>query len=169
MRLRAAQAAVPPDLDELAEELDDVVAGLNSAFDELGEHARGIHSAFLAEGGLPPALRSLARRSTIPVELDVRTRVRLPGQIEAARYYVVSEALANAAKHAEAPAGVVDIEAASGVLHVSVPDDGMGGAVFARGSGVVGLKDRVEALGGRTSLTSPRGRGTVVEVELPLT
>jgi signal transduction histidine kinase len=169
LQLRAAQAAVPPELDALAAELDGVAAGLNDAIDDLREFARGIHPAILAEGGLAAALSTLARRSAVAVALDVRMRERLPEPIEVGAYYVVSEALANAAKHAEASSAVVDVEAHDGVLRIAVRDDGVGGADFAHGSGLVGLKDRVEALGGRISLESPRGAGTCVEVELPVT
>ena len=167
LRLRGAQAAVPPELDELAAELDDVVRGLNIALDELREFARGIHPAILAEGGLVPALKSLARRSALPVDLTIRVDERLSEPIEVAAYYVVSEALANAAKHAQASAVVVGVEVDDAVLRVSVRDDGVGGADFVPGSGLVGLRDRVEALGGRISLESPPGAGTSVEVELP--
>jgi signal transduction histidine kinase len=169
LQLRAAQAAVPPELGELAAELDGVAAGLVGALDELHEFARGIHPAILAEGGLAPALRTLARRSAVAVALNVRVHGRLLEPIEVGAYYVVSEALTNAAKHAGASYAAVEVEAVDGVLRVSVRDDGVGGADFAHGSGLVGLKDRVEALGGRLSLESPRGAGTSVEVELPLT
>ena len=168
LQLRAAQAAVPSDLDELARELDDVARGLTGALDDLREFARGIHPAILAEGGLGAALKSLARRSAVPVVLEMRTDARLPEPVEVATYYLVSEALANTAKHAEASAVVVGVETTDGVLLVSVRDDGIGGAGFVPGSGLVGLRDRVEALGGRVALESPRGGGTAVEVELPL-
>jgi signal transduction histidine kinase/uncharacterized protein len=167
LQLRAAQASVPPDLGELAAELDGVAAGLNGALDELREFARGIHPAILAAGGLEPALRAVARRSPIPVELDVRTG-RLPEPVEVAAYYVVSEALTNAVKHAQATTATVHVEAGEGVLRVSVRDDGAGGAKFAAGSGLAGLRDRVEALGGQTVLESDPGRGTSLSVELPL-
>ena len=111
LQLRAAQAAVPPELDALAAELDGVAAGLNDAIDDLREFARGIHPAILAEGGLAAALSTLARRSAVAVALDVRVRERLPEPIEVGAYYVVSEALANAAKHAEASSAVVEVEA----------------------------------------------------------
>jgi signal transduction histidine kinase/CHASE3 domain sensor protein len=168
LQLRSAQAGVPPELVELRAELDRVAAGLVRAQDELREYARGIHPAILAEGGLRSALRTLARRSTVPVELDVRAERRLPERIEVGAYYVVSEALANAAKHANASRVAVEVEAADGALRVSVRDDGDGGADFTRGSGLVGLKDRVEALGGRISVESARGEGTAIAVELPL-
>ena len=169
LQLRAAQEAIPPDLGGLASELDGVAAGLNDVLDELREFARGIHPAILAEGGLTAALSTLARRSAVAVALDVRVHERLPESVEVGAYYVVSEALANAAKHAEASAAVVEVEALAGVLRVCVRDDGVGGADFAHGSGLVGLKDRAEALGGRIRLDSPRGGGTTIEVELPLT
>jgi len=168
LQLRAAQAVTPPDLDELVGELDDVVRGLNVTIDELREYARGIHPAILAEGGLAPALKSLARRSALPVELDVRAEKRLPQPIEVAAYYIVSEALANAAKHAEASSAAVEVEAADDVLRVFVRDDGVGGADFGRGSGLVGLRDRVETLGGRLTLHSELDAGTSIEVKLPL-
>jgi signal transduction histidine kinase len=169
LQLRAAQAAVPPEVGELGAELERVTAGLTSTLDELREYARGIHPTILAEGGLGPALKSLARRCPIPVALDVRTEGRLPGQVEVGAYYIISEALTNAAKHASASEVVVSVEAITGVLRVSVHDDGTGGADFSRGTGLVGLKDRVEALGGRISLHSPRGAGTTLRADLPLT
>ena len=168
LRLRAAQVSVPQELDRLAQELDDVALGLTSAIDELREYARGIHPAILAEGGIGPALRTVARRSSVPVVLDMRTDGRLPEPIEVAAYYVVSEVLANAAKHAGASVATVDVETVDDVLRIVARDDGVGGAEFARGSGLVGLRDRVEALGGRMSLESPRGEGTTIEVELPV-
>ena len=168
MQLRAAQATVPPDLPDLAAELDRVAAGLNSAFEELHELARGIHPPILAEGGLGPALRMLARRSTVPVDLDVHTADRLPEPVEIGAYYVVSEALTNVAKHAHATTVAVEVEADAEALHVCVRDDGAGGAVFGPGSGLVGLKDRVEALGGQVTLQSGVGAGTSLSVELPL-
>ncbi|UWP80196.1 AAA family ATPase [Dactylosporangium fulvum] len=172
LQLRAAQAALPPELDALATELDRAVTGAAGALDELREISRGIHPAILSEGGLGPALRSLARRSPIPVDLDIRTQRRLPEQVEVSAYYVVAEALTNAAKHAHASAVTVTVEAdtadtAGAVLRLAVRDDGVGGADFARGTGLVGLKDRVEALGGRIVLHSPRGEGTSLRVELP--
>jgi signal transduction histidine kinase len=168
LQLRATQASVPSGLYELAAELDRVAAGLNGALDELREFARGIHPAILAEGGLGPALRTLARRSAVPIELNVDTESRLPQPVEVGAYYIVSEALANAAKHSKASTVAVDVASADEVLRVQVRDDGVGGAGFARGSGLVGMKDRVEALGGRIVLTSEPGSGTTLFVELPL-
>jgi len=169
LRVRAAQAAVPPDLPGLAAELDHAAAELTGAMDELRDFAQGIHPAILAGGGLGPALRNLARHSTVPVDLDVRTTGRLPERVEVAAYYVVSEALTNAAKHGHASSVTVRVEAASEVLRVRIRDDGVGGAQFGRGSGLVGLKDRVEALGGGITLQSEPGAGTLLSIELPLT
>jgi signal transduction histidine kinase len=168
LQLRAAQAAVPPGLDELAAELDHVAVELDGALEELREFARGIHPAVLAEGGLGPALRTLARRCAVPVELEVGTQARLPERVEVTAYYVVSEALTNVAKHADASVARVDVEAGGGVLRVCVHDDGVGGADATRGSGLVGLKDRVEAVGGTLRVESPPGQGTRLQVELPL-
>jgi signal transduction histidine kinase len=169
MQLRAAQASVPPGLDELRAQLDDAVDEVTGALDELRETARGIHPAVLAEGGLYPAVRALARRSPVPVDLQVRVDGRLSEQVELAGYYVVAEALTNAAKHAHATAVTVTVEADATVLRVEVRDNGGGGADFARGTGLVGLKDRVEGLGGRILLHSPHGAGTVLRVRLALT
>ncbi|WP_238005413.1 AAA family ATPase [Dactylosporangium sp. AC04546] len=171
LQLRAAQAALPPELDTLAAQLDRAVAGARSAVEELREISHGIHPAILTEGGLGPALRSLARRSPIAVDLDLRAVGRLPEQVEVSAYYIVAEALTNAAKHACASSATVTVEVdtARTLLRVAVQDDGVGGADFALGTGLVGLKDRVEALGGRIVLHSPRGTGTSLCAELPLT
>ena len=167
LQLQAAQAALPPALTELKAELGQVMAGLNDTFEELREYARGIHPAVLAAGGLAAALKALARRSPVPVELDVQTGTRLPERAEVTAYYVVSEALANAAKHAKASAVRVAVDVADGVVRVSVCDDGVGGADPARGSGLVGLKDRVAAVGGTLTVHSRRGQGTRLTAELP--
>jgi signal transduction histidine kinase len=168
LQLRAAQVAVPPELAELAAELNRVAAGLTSALDELREMARGIHPAILAEGGLAAALKTLARRSSVPAELDVRAKGRLPGRVEVTAYYVVSEALTNTAKHANASAVHISVEALDGVVRLSVRDNGIGGADPTRGSGLVGLKDRVEATGGTLIVQSRPGEGTRLLVELPV-
>jgi len=168
LRLRVARAVVPPDLGELAKELDSIGAELTGALDEVGEIARGIHPAALAKGGLRAALRALARRSPIRVDLDLRLERRLPEHAEVSAYYVVAEALTNAVRHARASAVSVEVETVGEILHVLVRDDGAGGADFTGGTGLVGLKDRVEALGGRIFLDSPRGAGTTLRIELPL-
>jgi signal transduction histidine kinase len=167
LELRAAQASLPSELGEQRAELSRVVEGLMAVLDELREISSGIHPAILSEGGLAPALKTLARRSPIPVLLDVHVDARLPESVEVAAYYVVSEMLTNAAKHAHASSVHVQVAGADGVLHVSVRDDGVGGADPARGSGLVGLRDRVEALGGTVEVESPRDAGTAIEVALP--
>jgi signal transduction histidine kinase len=169
LALRAAQTAVPPQLGGLEGELTNVAEGLANVLDELREMARGIHPAILAKGGLGSALKTLARRCPVPVELDVRAQARLPERVEVAAYYVVSEALTNAAKHAHASVVNVEVETVEGALRLRVRDDGVGGADPGRGSGLVGLKDRVEALGGTLTVQSPAGAGTALRVELPLT
>ena len=134
----------------------------------LREISHGLHPAVLTESGLRPALRALGRRSAVPVRVHVQLPGRLAEPLETAAYYTVSEALSNAAKHARASAAEVEVTADDGVLRVRVGDDGRGGADFGRGSGLTALKDRVEAFGGRISLHSPPGAGTVLEVVLPL-
>jgi len=168
LQLRAAQAAAPPDAGELQDRLNVVADELNGALEDLRETARGIHPAVLAEGGLRPALKALSRRSAVPVRLNVQVDGRLPDHIEVAAYYVVAESLTNVAKHAQA--SIIDVSAcaSSQVLTVQVHDDGRGGANLARGSGLLGLKDRVEAVGGRFSLQSREGDGTRVSVALPV-
>jgi signal transduction histidine kinase len=169
LQLRAAQETVPPGLGRLRAELGQVAAGLTGALDELREYARGIHPAILTDGGLAPALKTLARQSPVPVTLGVHLAGRLPEQVEVTAYYVVSEALANAAKHAGASAVHVDADAdATGdLIQLAVRDDGGGGADPARGSGLVGLKDRVEAIGGTWRMRSLPGEGTTLLAELP--
>jgi signal transduction histidine kinase len=166
--LRAAQAAVPAELPELGAQLARVAEGLGEALEALRELSHGIHPAILSEGGLGPALKALARRSAIRVELDVHLQARLPAPVEVAAYYVVAEALTNAAKHAHAAVARVDVRATDGRLRLSVADDGVGGADPARGSGLVGLGDRVQALGGTLTVHSPTGQGTRLLVDLPV-
>ena len=169
LELHQAEELVPRDFAELRGALHGVLDGLSRVLDGLREIALGIHPAFLAHGGLPAALKTLASRSAVPVELDLRCGDARPSPtVEIAAYYVVSEALTNAAKHAESSvvhvsAGVTD----DGVLHVRVRDDGAGGADPSRGSGLVGLRDRVEAIGGTLSIQSPRGEGTTLSAEFP--
>ncbi|WP_344113649.1 GAF domain-containing sensor histidine kinase [Kribbella alba] len=167
LRLRSA-AEAPQESEDLRIEIADVAAGLMTVIDELRETCRGIHPAILTSAGLRPALRALARRSAVPVEMDVRINGRLPEQLEVGAYYVVSEMLTNAAKHARASVVEVNAEASGGTLRVCVRDDGAGGADPLRGSGLVGLKDRIDALGGTFTLHSPPGGGTSVCCELPV-
>jgi signal transduction histidine kinase len=171
LMLRTARGTLPPEADELRSQLDRVVTELDGALDELREFARGIHPVTLARGGLPFALKVLADRNAVPVELDVRVDRRLPEHIEVAAYFAVSEALTNATKHASASVVRVEATIEDGgppVLRVSVCDDGRGGASFGGGSGLLGLADRVEALSGRIHLDSPDGAGTTVRLALPL-
>jgi PAS domain S-box-containing protein len=165
---RSAEGMVPPELRELRAQLSRVVDGLTGALEELQELSRGIHPAILSQGGLAPALKTLARRSAIPVELEVRAEKRLPEPVEVAVYYVVSEALTNTAKHANASAVHVAVEARDGVLELSIRDDGSGGADPTRGSGLIGLTDRVDSLGGTIELASPLGQGTTLLITLPI-
>jgi signal transduction histidine kinase len=165
---RHAVAMVPAGLRELQAQLSRVTDGLAGAMEELQEIARGIHPAILAQGGLAAALKTLARRSAVPVLLEVRAETRLPEPVEVAAYYIVSEALTNTAKHAHASAVRVLVEARDGVLRLSIHDDGRGGADPTRGSGLIGLTDRVDALGGTIEVASPSGEGTTLLVTLPI-
>jgi signal transduction histidine kinase len=152
----------------LRAELGRLQSEVAAALEEVREISRGLHPAILSHAGLGAAVRSVAARSLVPVELDVEVEGRLPPTVETAAYYAVSEAIANAAKHANASLVEVDVRAADGLLRATVRDDGVGGADPARGTGLTGLRDRVEALGGRLALTSPPGEGTLLAVELPL-
>jgi signal transduction histidine kinase len=169
LRLRTLQAELPPDALGLTGQLDDVADGLTGVLDELRELARGLHPAALADGGLRPALKALARRSAVPVRLDARLDGRLPDPVELAAYYVIAEALTNTAKHAAATTIDVQVAPDAGTLRIRVHDDGRGGADPTGGTGLLGLTDRVEALGGHLSLHSPPGAGTTMHVALPLT
>jgi signal transduction histidine kinase len=173
-RARTARALAPRDASELLAQLDDLAAEATTALEELRELAGGIHPSILAKGGLGTALNALARRSSVPVQLDVSIPRRLPEELETAAYYLVAEALTNTAKHAHASTATVTVTIAgteddSGtVLHVGVRDDGCGGADLTRGTGLIGLADRVEALGGRLVVQSPRGAGTTLHAEFPV-
>jgi signal transduction histidine kinase len=166
LQVRAAEASVPPAAAELKWGLAQVADGLTDVLRGVREISRGIHPAILSERGLEPAVKALTRRSPVPVDLTVRVAGRLPDRVELGAYYIVSEALANVAKHANAQVVIVSVEAGRGVLHLSVRDDGVGGA-DPDGSGLTGLRERAEALGGTLKLTSPPGRGTSVDVRLP--
>ena len=168
LRLRFAAAGASSHACETTEEIADVAADLLGVIDDLRELSRGIHPAILSEGGLGPALRALARRSAVPVELRVETESRYSPPVEVAAYYVVSEALTNTAKHAGALRAEVVVEERDSALRVCVGDDGGGGAEPRRGSGLIGLRDRVEAVGGSLEVTSPVGHGTLVRVSLPI-
>ena len=166
--LRAAQKAVPPGQPGLSQELARLARGTAEILEELREMSRGIHPAILSLGGLGPALKALTRRSPVPVRLDVRVQARLPERAEVTAYFVVSEALVNVAKHARASVVEVLAEVRDGVLAVSISDDGIGGADPSRGSGLIGLTDRVEASGGTISISSHAGAGTRITAELPV-
>ncbi|MEV6929107.1 GAF domain-containing sensor histidine kinase [Dactylosporangium sp. NPDC051485] len=168
LELRAAQEAVPDTLTEAHTRLSSVVDGLTAGIDELREISRGIHPTILTDRGLAAAVKALARRSRVAVEVDVRLRERPPEPVEAAAYYVIAESLANAAKHAEASLVRVAVTANDERLHVTLSDDGVGGADPARGTGLLGIRDRVHALGGTMHLDSPPGEGTTLDVALPL-
>ena len=167
LELRNVESTVPPGQEDLAARLGQTAEGLAGAVEDLQEIGRGIHPAVLAKG-LVPAIRTLALRSAVAVELDAELDGRLPETVEVAVYYVVSEALTNAAKHAGASVVRVDLHADTDTVSVTVADDGVGGADLRGGSGLMGLKDRVEAFGGRMELTSPAGGGTRVRVTVPI-
>jgi len=168
LALRLRSAAASEDGEELRAEVTDAAADLLTVIDELQEIGRGIHPAILSKSGLTPALRALGRRSTLQVEMNLRIDGRLPEPVEVGAYYVVAESLTNAAKHAQATVVELQAEASDGTLRVLLRDDGIGGADPGRGSGLVGLRDRIEALGGSLSLHSPAGDGTTVRCELPI-
>jgi signal transduction histidine kinase len=167
LELRTLQGAMPPELGELERQLSHVTEELTSVFEELREISHGIHPAILSKGGLVPALRALRRRSAIPIELDVHVERRLPEPVEVAVYYVVSEALTNAVKHARASVVHVELAASDSTVRLVVDDDGIGGADLGKGSGLVGLRDRIDALGGTLQVTSPVGHGTKLLIEIP--
>jgi signal transduction histidine kinase len=168
LRVRSVQASVPSHLDGLRRDIADIGDGLVAAGEELREISHGIHPAILSNGGLRPAVRALARRAGLPVEVNVSVDRRLPESLEVAAYYVVAEALTNAVKHAQASTGTVSVDADNGCLRVAVEDDGVGGARVGAGSGLIGLKDRVEALGGMLQVRSHARGGTLLIAEMPL-
>jgi PAS domain S-box-containing protein len=168
MDLRRAESTVQPELSETRRAIGKIAGDLDRVIDELREISRGIHPAILSAGGLGPALRTLARRSAVPVQLGRVVDDRLPEPIEVAAYYVISEALTNATKHANASRVDVEASVRDTRLRLSICDDGVGGADPVGGSGLVGLRDRVEALGGSIEISSPPSRGTHVVVHLPL-
>ena len=168
LQLRVAEEAVPPELGKLRGQLAQVLAELTGVSADLQEISRGIHPAILSRGGLGPALKTLARRSSVPVDLDLTLDRRLPDSTEVAAYYVVAEALTNAAKHAAASLVNVCVDTHDATLRLLIRDDGIGGADFGKGSGLIGLQDRVEVLGGHMEIASPPGSGTSVHISIPL-
>jgi signal transduction histidine kinase len=167
LQLRTAEASLPPEWHALREKVSNVVTGLTGVSEDLQEISRGIHPAILSKGGLGPALKTLARRSAVPVELRLDTDRRLPEPAEVAAYYVVAEALTNAAKYAEASEVRIDVQADGANLRLSISDDGIGGADPHKGSGLIGLVDRVEALGGQLRISSLVGSGTSLLAMIP--
>jgi signal transduction histidine kinase len=159
-------------MDDVRAQLGQVETGLGAAIKDLQEISRGIHPGILSKGGLGPALKSLARRAGLPVELDVGEYGRLPDHVEVAAYYVVSEGLTNAAKHARASLITVDLTVDltcdHRTLQVAIRDNGVGGADTRRGSGLIGLGDRVEALGGTIEIASVAGHGTSLVARIPI-
>ena len=167
LKLRIAEDLVPPDCADLKNELSQSVSGLTEVFQELQEIARGIHPAILSTGGLAAGFKTLARRSSVPVSLDVAIEHPLPDSVEVAAYYVVAEALTNAAKHAQASEVKVLAYTTDEDLVLLISDDGIGGANSRKGSGLIGLKDRIEVLGGRMRVASPPGGGTTFDITIP--
>jgi signal transduction histidine kinase len=162
-------AAVPPELKDARGQLSRTAQCLQQVVLDVQEISRGLHPTILASGGLQPALKMLARRSAVAVELHTSLRGRLASSLEATIYYVVSEALTNAAKHAHASVVRVDLARSDSLIRLSIRDDGVGGADPAQGSGLIGLTDRIEAVGGKLTIVSPKGHGTALLVEIPLT
>jgi signal transduction histidine kinase len=168
LKVRAAMDHVPAGLDGLNAELSDVACGLTAVLEELRDISHGIHPAILSSGGLGAALNALARRSAVPVTLDVAIEADLPDSVEVAAYYVTAEALANSAKHAQASEVMVRVRTVDETLHLSIRDDGIGGADSRNGSGITGLKDRIDVLRGKVAVNSSVGSGTVIDVTIPL-
>jgi signal transduction histidine kinase len=168
LKIRLAEASVLPEQIDLKNELAGVASGLSEVSQELQEISRGIHPAIQSRGGLGPALKTLARRSAVPVSLKLAIGQRLPDPAEIAAYYVVAEALTNAAKHARASKVSVSVTVRDDRLDLSIADDGIGGADSGKGSGLIGLKDRVEVLGGQMHISSHPGSGTSLHVTIPL-
>jgi signal transduction histidine kinase len=168
LKLRLAEESVSPEQTTVHAQIADIVSGLVGVSDELREFARGIHPAILSRGGLGPTLKTLARRCAVQVELDVAVPRHLPDHVEVAGYYVVAEALTNVAKHAQASLVQLAVKAEDDKLHLWIRDDGIGGADSRKGSGLIGLVDRVEALGGQIAITSRLGDGTSLVANIPL-
>jgi signal transduction histidine kinase len=167
MALGLAQAKLEKDPAAASAVFGEARQGLSAALEELRELTHGIHPAVLTDRGLVAALDELALHAAVPIELDVADTKRLPEQVEAAAYYVVSEALANIAKYAHATSAQVRVQPVDGKVVLEVADDGVGGADASRGSGLRGLTDRIEALDGRLWFSSPPGQGTIVRAEIP--
>jgi GAF domain-containing protein len=168
LEIQVVRSTVSPEFEEAHVGFERVGGEVESILEDVRELSRGLHPTLLTRAGLGPSLRALARRSSIPVELSVRLSDRLPDPIEIGAYYVVSEALTNAIKHSQAKGISITVSADDSGLTAVIEDDGVGGATAGEGSGILGLADRVEALGGRLALSSPQRGGTRVAVEFPL-
>ncbi|MGS2645397.1 DUF4118 domain-containing protein [Streptosporangium sp. LJ11] len=168
LELRAVEDGMPPPMTELREQLSRAVQGLNGVVNDLQELSRGIHPAILSKGGLVPALKALARRSALPVELELEPVPPLPEHVEVALYYTAAEALTNVAKHANASVVYVTLGMAGAAVRLSIRDDGCGGADYGKGSGLIGLRDRVETLGGRLRVASSAEEGTSLSAVVPI-
>lgn len=167
--LRTIEASVPPADLTVRKQLDNVINGLADLYTNLQELSRGIHPAILSKGGLGPALRALGRRSVVPASVRVDLDRRFPEPVEVAAYYVVAEAMTNAAKHANASGITIRVGLIGDALCIEVSDDGVGGATSAGGgSGIIGLRDRVEAVSGRLEVSSPVGEGTTLTASIPV-
>jgi signal transduction histidine kinase len=168
LRLRIAQASVTPEQEELDQQLSAAAEDLSLALTEVQEISRGIAPSTLTTKGLPSALRSLARRSPVPIGLDISIDRRLAEPVESAIYYTVSEALTNVAKHARATTVDVHVRVQDPTVWLSIEDDGVGGADLYGGTGLLGLKDRIEALDGSIEIVSPTGHGTSLLADIPI-
>ncbi len=168
LELRSVETTAPADLPQMQAQIAHIGDGLVQVLDELRDISRCIYPAILTEGGLEFAVKALARRSAVPATLAVQAERRLPERVEVTGYYLVAEALTNAAKHAKASIVHVGIDASDTYVRISIRDDGVGGADPERGSGLIGLVERVEALGGELTITSPPGVGTSLLATIPL-
>jgi signal transduction histidine kinase len=168
LRLLRSRLAAPGSNDEAMAASDEAASELKTAIKELRELARGIHPAILTEAGLGAAITALADRSTVPVVVSALPDRRLSAAVEAAAYFVVSESLANVAKYASASHASVGADCSGSTLRVEIGDNGVGGADGSRGTGIRGLEDRVAAVGGRLTIDSPAGQGTLVVAEIPI-
>jgi len=167
LKMRTIETSMPPELDQLRKQLSETAGDLDNAVAELQKISRGLHPALVTKGGLRPALTTLARRSATPVQLNVSANRRLPEHVEVTIYYMVSEALTNVAKHANATMVFIDFTTSDELIRLSIRDDGDGGADPTRGSGLIGLIDRANALGGQMEILSPANGGTTLHVEIP--
>jgi signal transduction histidine kinase len=168
LQVRLVDSAVAPEQREIKEQLAGVLSSVTAVASDLQEISRGIHPAIVSSGGLDEALMALGRRCPIPVNFDIAVNRRLPDPVEVAAYYVVAEALTNAAKYAQASEVDVRARVDGTSFHLSIRDDGVGGADSGKGSGLIGLKDRVEVLGGHMKIASPPGNGTSLRVTIPI-